>query len=88
MSSWEAGPLWPLLPADATPALSGIGGPEPEPTGGAFGPLDHEGGGPLPGGPFPGAPNEPNSSPSSMPLAAVEALGSYWLFSVLIWFLF
>lgn len=64
------------MPVGAPPARSEIGGPEPDPTGGAFGPLVQEGGGPLPGPP-PGAPNDPNSSPSSNPLAAVEALGSY-----------
>lgn len=76
LSSWEPGPwgVWPLLPLPRS--LSG--GPEVW-----LGPLDQPGGPPPPppGGPFPGAPNGLNSSLSSSPFAALEALGSYWLFS-------
>jgi hypothetical protein len=66
----EAGPSSPLLPAIVR-ALSRIGGPKLEPTGGAYGLLDREDGRLLPDGA-----SELNLSPSSMPLSAVETLGS------------
>lgn len=69
-----------MFPPAATPERSGTGGQVPD--GGAFGPVDQDGGGPLPGpGPPPGGPKAPKSSPSSNPLAAADAVGSYWLFS-------